>query len=159
MAVTKFKDLHRFVRTFLNDLDDHFKLFSNFQIDNYISTFSGITGSPIQNGRKMEFTTEITSIQDQVLLAAKVALMVLEQADTYSFTTRIYSAGNSSQDVKRRIQALQLRIEEIESGESSGVAVVTDGDWRAFFGIEAKQRTINLLEEDSRASTQSPPSS
>lgn len=149
MAVTKFSDLYPYLRTFLNDLNPIFSEFSEKELDGFIFTYVALAGSPVRDGKKMQFTTEIAIVQDQALLSAKVAVFALTHQDTFRFGTKIYNIGDGLKDLLRRIADLQDRISEIENDDDSdGLAVTSDGDWRAVFGIQAKENTRKDIEAD-----------
>jgi hypothetical protein len=95
----------------------------------------------------MSFTSDIGDDTVKALLSAHVALMMLEHEDTNSFSTKIYSVGNSEQAVRRKINALRERVNVIENGDG-GAAVDADGDWTVLFGIQAKENTIDNIDED-----------
>jgi len=142
----RFSNLYDYMRTLLNDLDPSFCLYSNDQLDNYILWASAINGSPERLNKEMKFVDgSFASIQEEALFAAKAVLTIFENMDSNSFSTRIYSVGNSAQDVKRKIQALQAKIEEVEDGD---LPVLADGDWTSLFGITAKDNTIDNVEND-----------
>lgn len=147
MANTRFSELRFYLRTFLNDLNPGFSEFSDKQLNSFIITFVAVKGTPIRNAKLNEFNSDLGTEQTKSLLAAKIAVMMLEHQDTYRFATKILSVGDGAADLKRKINSLIDIIDDVENGDS-GIAVDSDGDWRTIFGIEARNNTINDIDND-----------